>query len=148
VFAAEGGIRVGSLNCNIEGGVGMVFGSSKQVDCIFTRTDGKREYYSGNINNYGVDIGFTNDGFMVWAVFSPTSNVQQGGLSGQFVGAGAEASVAMGLGANALIIEGGENSALALQPLSIEGYTGLNLAGGIRTLELKHKGTNHRTHEE
>ena len=40
------------------------------------------------------------------------------------------------VGANALV--GGSKNSIALQPLSVEGMTGLNLAGGIGVLTLVH----------
>jgi len=34
----RGGVNVGSLTCNVAGGVGFVFGSSRTLSCLFTRT--------------------------------------------------------------------------------------------------------------
>ena len=34
------GVNAGSLSCEIAGGMGFVFGSSKALDCIFFRPDG------------------------------------------------------------------------------------------------------------
>src|SRR5690242_17955788 len=41
--AGRTGANVGSLTCNVAGGVGFVFGSSKDMNCLFTRTDGIAE---------------------------------------------------------------------------------------------------------
>ena len=41
------GANVGSLSCKVAGGMGFVFGSSKELDCLFTRTDGVGERYTG-----------------------------------------------------------------------------------------------------
>ena len=81
----------------------------------------------------GVDIGFTTGGVIVWAVFAGT-NRYAGMLTGNYAGATAEVSVAAGLGANVLV--GGSNRSVALQPLSVQGQIGLNVAGGIGALEL------------
>src|ERR1700686_364912 len=89
------------------------------------------EYYTGTISKLGVDIGVTTGGVMVWLVFSPT-NRPIGGLSGNYVGGSAEASVIAGLGANALV--GGSNRSVALQPLSVQGQVGLNIAAGVAGL--------------
>ncbi len=67
------GANVGSLTCNVAGGVGFVFGSSKDISCLFTRTDGIAERYAGSIKKYGVDLGFTKEAQMVWLVFAPGS---------------------------------------------------------------------------
>jgi hypothetical protein len=71
---------------------------------------------------------------MVWAVYAPSAR-GPGVLAGTYTGATAEATVAVGLGANALI--GGSNRTVALQPLSVTGQTGLNLAAGVASLELR-----------
>jgi len=43
--------------------------------------------------------------------------------------------VGAGLGANALV--GGSDRTVALQPLSLQGQTGLNVAAGVTDLELR-----------
>ena len=72
---------------------------------------------------------------MVWAVYAPTNVIGPGALAGVYSGATAEATVAVGLGANVLV--GGSNRTFALQPLSITGQTGLNIAAGVASLELR-----------
>ncbi|WP_284736046.1 DUF992 domain-containing protein [Dongia deserti] len=131
---AASGVNVGSLNCNVAGGVGFIFGSSKNISCVFTKPDGTAERYHGDIDKYGVDIGFTGEGYMVWAVFAP-GQVQKGALAGTYSGATADAAVGVGLGANVLV--GGSNKQIALQPVSIEGMTGLNVAAGFGQITLK-----------
>ncbi len=62
-----------------------------------------------------------------------------GSLAGNYGGVTAGATVGVGLGANVLV--GGSNNSIALQPLSIEGNTGLNVAAGIADITLKfHQG--------
>jgi len=131
---AGSGVNVGSLNCNVSGGVGFIFGSSKDISCVFTKPDGTAERYHGDIDKYGVDIGFTAEGYMVWAVFAP-GQVQKGALAGTYSGATADAAVGLGLGANVLV--GGSGKQIALQPVSIEGMTGLNVAAGFGQITLK-----------
>jgi hypothetical protein len=128
------GVNVGSLTCNVAGGMGFVFGSSKDISCLFTRTDGVAERYTGSINKYGVDIGFTKEAQMVWLVFAP-GNIAKGALAGNYGGATASATVGVGAGANVLV--GGSSSQVTLQPVSVEGSVGLNIAAGIGSLELK-----------
>ena len=131
---AASGVNVGSLNCNVAGGVGFIFGSSKDISCVFTKPDGTAERYHGDIDKYGVDIGFTAEGYMVWAVFAP-GQVQNGALAGTYSGATADVAVGLGLGANVLV--GGSSKQIALQPVSIEGMTGLNVAAGFGQITLK-----------
>ncbi|WP_428685081.1 DUF992 domain-containing protein [Reyranella sp.] len=128
------GVNAGSLTCTVSGGVGFVFGSSKDLDCILAKTDGTAEHYSGTIKKYGVDLGFTKQGHVVWLVFAP-GQVAKGALAGDYVGPTASASAGVGAGANVLI--GGGNKQVSLQPVSVEGNIGLNVAAGLAEVTLK-----------
>ena len=132
---AQGGVRIGTLSCSVASGWGFVFGSSRALRCTLTPGPGHPEHYYGRINRFGVDIGFTAGGVLVWAVFAPTANVAPGALAGDFAGATASATVGVGVGANVLV--GGSNKTISLQPLSIEGNTGLNVAAGIASITLR-----------
>src|SRR5512134_4033162 len=131
--AAGSGVNVGSLNCKVAGGSGFIFGSTKSLSCLFTRPDGTAERYRGEIKKYGVDIGFTDGAYMIWLVFAP-GQVKKGALAGNYAGATASAAAGLGLGANVLI--GGSNDQIALQPASVEGITGLNVAAGFGQISL------------
>ena len=133
--AAQGGIKVGELTCNVSSGFGFIFGSSKDLHCTCRPNSRTREHYVGTINKFGVDIGYTEGGILVWGVFAPSSDVGPGALAGTYAGATANATVGVGLGANVLV--GGLNKSIALQPLSIEGNKGLNVAAGIGSITLK-----------
>ena len=133
-LAASKGVKIGMLTCNVDGGVGMIIGSSKGVDCVFEGTVGQRERYAGIIGKFGLDIGVTGKSVMAWAVFAP-GKLKSGALAGKYAGASAEATVAVGLGANVLV--GGSKNSVALQPLSVPAQTGLNLAAGVASLRLK-----------
>ena len=132
--AAPHGVRVGDLTCNVASGWGFVFGSSKDLHCTY-RGNGHREHYVGSISKFGVDIGYTEGGVLVWGVFAPTSDMRKGALEGDYVGASAQATVGLGAGANVLV--GGLDKSFALQPLSVEGNKGLNVAAGIGSISLK-----------
>ncbi len=129
----KSGVNVGSLTCNVAGGVGFVFGSSKDLNCLFARTDGIAEPYKGSIKKYGVDIGFTKEAHVVWLVFAPGA-ISDGSLAGSYAGVTASVSAGLGLGANVLI--GGSNKQITLQPVSVEGSVGLNVAAGIGEVAL------------
>jgi Protein of unknown function (DUF992) len=132
--ANRGGVNVGSLSCTAAGGVGFVFGSSRTLDCLFTRTDGTGERYEGTIRRYGVDIGFTRESRIVWAVFAPGS-IAAGSLTGDYAGATAQGTVGVGVGANVLV--GGSSNQFTLQPVSVEGSVGLNAAAGVAAVSLR-----------
>ncbi|HEX6120335.1 MAG TPA: DUF992 domain-containing protein [Dongiaceae bacterium] len=132
--AAGSGVNVGSLNCKVAGGSGFIFGSTKSLSCLFTRTDGKGERYHGEVKKYGVDLGFTEGAYMIWLVFAP-GQVKKGALAGDYAGVQGSAAVGLGLGANVLI--GGSNDQIALQPASVEGVQGLNVAAGFGQVTLR-----------
>lgn len=132
--ANAAGVKVGMLKCNVASGWGFVFGSSKDIRCTYAPDKGTPEHYNGSIKKFGVDIGYTEAGVMLWGVVAPTSSLKPGSLTGEYVGGTASATVGVGIGANALV--GGFDKSITLQPLSIEGNTGLNVAGGIGALDL------------
>jgi hypothetical protein len=133
---AQSRAKVGTLDCDISAGIGMIVASRKEVTCVFSPSaGGRREAYVGTISKFGLDIGATSGGRMMWAVHASTQGSRRGTLSGNYAGASAEATVGAGLGANVLV--GGSNRTIALQPVSIQGQTGLNLAVGVAGLELQ-----------
>ncbi len=131
---AARGTKVGTLSCDISGGIGLIVTSKKDVTCMFTPSQrGSREVYIGSISKFGLDLGATSGGEMIWAVYAPT-NRKYGALAGHYGGASAEATVGAGVGANVLV--GGSNRTITLQPLSVQGQAGLNVAAGVAGLDL------------
>ena len=126
-------VKAGIMTCNVAGGFGFIFGSSRAVNCTFAPGGVAPQRYVGAINKFGVDIGYVEGAVMVWAVLAPTNDPGPGSLAGTYVGATGSASVGVGVGANVLF--GGGNS-ISLQPLSIEGNKGVNVAGGIAEMTL------------
>jgi len=128
-------IRTGVLNCDVSAGLGLNIGSQRSVNCLFTPdVPGPQEGYFGTITKLGLDIGATAGGVMVWGVYADTSR-GYGFLAGEYAGASGEVTIAAGLGANVLV--GGSNRTVALQPVSIGGQIGLNLALGVANLSLR-----------
>ena len=127
-------IRAGVLTCKVAGGVGLILGSSKGMSCTFSPSFRGVEFYGGRINKVGLDIGITGETVIVWAVLASQTGFPVGALAGRYVGASAEASIVIGVGANILV--GGSNKSFALQPLSIQGQIGLNVAAGVTSLDL------------
>lgn len=134
--AGETGVKTGFLTCHVASGFGFIFGSSKEVNCTYTSLTGSSgESYVGEISKFGVDIGYSGSAIIAWAVLAPSADVVKGALAGQY--AGVTASAAAGPGAGAHVLLGGFNRSFTLQPVSIEGSTGLNVAGGIESLSLR-----------
>jgi hypothetical protein len=127
------GVKIGTLSCHESSGWGFVFGSSHNVRCTFTHGD-HNERYEGSISKFGVDIGYQQSGVLLWEVIAPTDHPGAGALAGHYGGVTAGAAVGVGAAGNVLI--GGSGKSIALQPLSIEGMTGLNVAAGIGELTL------------
>lgn len=132
---ADARVQVGRLSCDVEGGVGFILGSSKDMTCKFIRKGHKTEVYHGNIKKLGLDVGVTGRTQIEWLVFSASSTkVGKGSLRGTYVGGSAEASLGAGLGANWLV--GGSKRGFALQPWSIQASTGVNLTWAFSGLTL------------
>lgn len=141
--ANAAGVKVGVLTCHERSGWGFIFGSSKDIRCIY-HTGGYAERYTGTVNKFGVDIGYTSGAVIIWDVFAPNAGPERGALAGDYVGAQASAAVGAGVGANALV--GGFDRSITLQPVSIEGETGLNVAAGIGAVTLHYEGADRGPH--
>ena len=133
---AVGGVKIGYLSCDIGEGGGYLLGSSKELACTFHSSfSGDRpDHYAGVVRKFGVDVGYTAHGRLVWAVFAPTAGYHRGSLKGIYVGAAAEATLGVGVGANVLI--GGTGGSIVLQPISVEGQVGLNVAAAKTSITL------------
>ena len=132
------GVKIGMLTCDVGGGVGYVLGSAKTVDCVFASIRGEEDAYSGVIRKMGVDVGFTTQGRIVWAVFAPTAGYHHGSLGGLYQGATAEATLGFGIGTNVLV--GGTSGSIHLQTVSVSGQIGLNLAATGTSVTLTPQG--------
>ncbi|HVU22447.1 MAG TPA: DUF992 domain-containing protein [Rhizomicrobium sp.] len=136
VPASAAGVKVGVLTCHVSSGWGFVFGSSKDLRCNYRPNSGMGEHYIGEVKKFGVDIGYTEGGELIWGVIAPTSSLKKGALEGGYGGVSASASVGVGAGANVLV--GGFDKSITLQPLSVEGMKGVNVAAGIGAIDLKY----------
>jgi hypothetical protein len=135
--ADPAGVKLGVLTCHVAGGWGFIFGSSRDLRCDYSSKPGYDERYVGDISKFGVDIGYLRSGVIIWTVVAPTTNLAPGSLAGSYGGVTAGASVGIGADANVLI--GGSNNSISLQPLSIEGNSGLNVAAGIGAISLQYR---------
>ena len=137
---AEGGytVKTGYLTCHEAAGWGFVFGSSRDLKCSYSANGGRVEYYNGSISKFGADIGYLKSAVILWAVAATTNDLKPGALEGNY--GGASASVTLGVGAGANVLVGGFDKSIALQPVSVEGQNGLNVAAGVGELRLKYRG--------
>jgi len=133
--SADQHVKVGALRCEVSAGLGLIITSSKELSCAFTSAHGWREHYYGRIHKFGLDLGTTDGGVLAWDVFAPVEGPRRHALAGEYGGVDASATVGVGVGANVLV--GGSDRQFSLQPLSVEGQTGLALAAGVESLTLR-----------
>ena len=133
--SAQSRVKSGVLECRGGTSIGLVVGSSSMMTCIYRGEDRFEDRYVAIIRKIGLDLGITKDVSMTWGVFNPTGRIGPGDLVGNYSGVSGSASIGIGLGANALL--GGSNNTVALQPLSVQGQTGLNVQAGLEGLELR-----------
>lgn len=135
---AQAKLQAGTLSCSGKGSVGLILGSKQSLSCVFTPVgNAPKQRYSATITKLGLDVGVKGANTIVWTVLYSTDKVPQGALAGKYAGASADVSVGIGGGANVLV--GGSKNSVALQPLSVQGQTGLNLAVGVSGLTLTHQ---------
>jgi hypothetical protein len=139
--AAVPAVRAGVLQCHGGQNVGFVVGSVTSLECVFQSAGRRPEPYIATVKRIGLDLGVTDQTQLSWAVNSPDGRLGHGGLAGSYGGVGANASVGVGFGGNFLV--GGPANAYALQPISVQGQTGLNVAAGIAGLDLQPAGYEH-----
>jgi hypothetical protein len=131
---AQQGVSVGALRCDVAGSVSFIFGSTRDISCTYEKPSNQGiEHYTGVIRQYGIDIGYLKSGVIVWGVVAPPNDVGKGALAA-LRGTG-NLAAGYGVGANALI--GGYKDSIALQPLSVEGVKGINIAAAVVGLTLK-----------
>jgi hypothetical protein len=128
-------VRAGILQCQGGQNVGFVVGSVTSLECVFESEGRRPEPYIATVRRYGVDLGFTDQTKVAFAVNAPTSRIGRGDLAGTYGGVGANASVGVGFGGNFLV--GGPANSYALQPISVQGQTGLNVTAGVADLQLQ-----------
>ena len=124
-------VQVGVLECR--------GGASKAVYVNRLMTVGvegmPEDRYVATIHKVGLDLGITQESALAWGVYAPVARLGPGDLSGNYAGAEGSASIGVGVGGNALV--GGSANSIALQPLSVQGQVGLNVAAGLESLELR-----------
>lgn len=128
-------VKVGVLECRGGASVGFIVGSVTHLGCVFRADGAPEDRYIATIRKVGVDLGITQESALAWVVYAPMARLGPGDLSGDYAGAQGSASVGVGVGGNVLV--GGSANSIALQPLSVQGQVGLNVAAGLAALELR-----------
>jgi hypothetical protein len=128
-------VQVGILECRGGASIGFVIGSVTNLGCVLRAEGMPEDRYVATVRKVGLDLGITQESALAWGVFAPVARLGPGDLSGNYVGAQGSASVGVGLGGNVLV--GGSANSIALQPLSVQGQIGLNVAAGLESLELR-----------
>src|ERR1700760_2652628 len=135
--SAEATVKAGMLTCQVASGWGFLFGSRRDLHCTYSGSNGHTDKYAGKNSKFGIDIGYLKSGVLIWAVLAPTTDLKAGALAGDYGGATAGATA--GVGANANVLIGGSTKAISLQPVSVEGDKGINIAAGIAAISLKYE---------
>lgn len=128
-------VKVGVLECRGGASIGFIVGSVTNLGCVLHADGVPDDFYVATIRKVGVDLGITQESQLTWVVYAPVNRLGPGDLSGNYAGAQGSASVGLGVGGNALI--GGSANSIALQPLSVQGQVGINVAAGLESLELR-----------
>ncbi len=136
--AYAAGVKVGTLTCDVAAGWGYVLGSQKDLNCVFkSATNGMISKYTGDITKLGIDVGYTTAGVMVWGVVAPSRDMQADALEGTYAGATAGATAVVGGNLNVLI--GGLDKSITLQPISVEGNSGVSVTVALGAMQLRHE---------
>ena len=130
-----GRVQVGVLECRGGASVGFIVGSVTNLGCVLRIEGVPEDRYVATIRKVGLDLGITQETALAWGVYAPVARLGPGDLAGNYAGAQGSASVGVGLGGNVLV--GGSDNSIALQPLSVQGQVGLNVAAGLESLELR-----------
>jgi hypothetical protein len=128
-------VQVGVLECRGAASVGFIVGSVTNLGCVLRVEGMPEDRYIATISKVGLDLGITQESALGWAVYAPVARLGPGDLSGNYAGAQGSATIGVGLGGNVLV--GGSANSIALQPLSLQGQVGLNVAAGLESLELR-----------
>jgi hypothetical protein len=128
-------VQVGILECRGGSSVGFVVGSVTNLGCVLRVEGMPEDRYVATIRKVGLDLGITQESALAWGVYAPVARLGPGDLSGNYAGAQGSATLGVGVGGNVLV--GGSNNSIALQPLSVQGQVGINVAAGLESLELR-----------
>jgi hypothetical protein len=128
-------VQVDILECRGGASIGFIVGSVTNLGCVLRIEGIAEDRYIATIRKVGLDLGITQETALAWGVYAPVARLGPGDLAGNYAGAQGSASFGVGGGGNVLV--GGSNDSIALQPLSLQGQIGVNIAAGLESLELR-----------
>jgi hypothetical protein len=128
-------VQVGVLECRGGASIGFIVGSVTNLGCVLRVEGVPEDRYVATVRKVGLDLGITEETALAWGVFAPVARLGPGDLAGTYAGAQGSASLGVGGGGNVLV--GGSNNSIALQPLSLQGQIGVNIAAGLESMELR-----------
>ncbi len=135
---AETRSELGALECKTVKGtrLNLIVHSTVDVRCVFNSGNTTEAYVGETGIGLGIDLNIKKDATMVYTVFGVAdAKVGTHSLAGKYGGAKASATIGVGLGAAVLV--GGDNDNFALQPVALEGSTGLGAEAGLTYLHLE-----------
>jgi hypothetical protein len=128
-------VQVGVLECRGGASIGFIIGSVTHLGCVLRVEGVPEDRYIATVQKVGLDLGITEETALAWGVYAPVARLGPGDLAGNYAGAQGSASLGVGGGGNVLV--GGSNNSIALQPLSLQGQIGINIAAGLESMELR-----------
>ncbi len=133
-------VEVGTLVCSVKDKSGYVFGSTRNLSCqLESLAPGRdNQKYQGTITKFGRDAGIAGQVQLTWIVLARSLDINFGALSGQYVGVDQPVGASSELDEKVLI--GGRDNSVSLQPLSVRGVNGINVAATVSSLKLKYQG--------
>ena len=60
--------RAGLLSCHAASGFGLIFGTTREVNCSLAPNSGAPQHYVGHIDSFGFDAGYTEAAVLLWEV--------------------------------------------------------------------------------
>jgi hypothetical protein len=67
-------VKAGLLTCHASSGFGLIFGTTRDVNCAFAPSSGSAQHYVGHIDSFGFDAGYTEAGVLIWVVLEATAS--------------------------------------------------------------------------
>lgn len=131
---AQARVEAGMLTCEVGEGFALIISKPRDLHCVFHKQNGQNEAYRGTLSEVGLDVGVSGRGVIAWAVLAETTELPPGELGGSY--GGVEAGAAAVVGGRGEVLVGGARRTISLQPLSVEGEVGVNIAVGISAMEL------------
>ena len=133
-YSQGSSIRTRVLTCRTSASVGLIVGSRQRLRCQLKTDNGKIQNYTGTIGRLGLDVGVTAGGADGMGGLGQYRQHSLRRARRRLCRGERRRILGAGVGANVLV--GGTRKSISLQPLSVEGQVGVNLALGIAKMTL------------